>query len=530
VRQTTHDALIVGAGMAGLTAAAFLAREGRSVLLCEKEARCGGLVGSFRRDGFVFDSGIRALENSGILFPMLRRLGIDMEFFRSTVSLGVEDTVMRLPDSGSVEAYEKFLLGLFPESAADVGRIVADIRRFMGYLDVLYGIDNPMFLDMRKDRDYVTRKILPWVVRYLFTAPKIARLQGPVDEYLERRTSNRVLRDMIAQHFFAKTPTFFAMSYLSLYLDYHYPRGGVGAVPERLVSFITSRGGQIRNLVEVVEVDPVSRTATDSAGAVHPYRELIWAADVNRLYRAVDSPGALGPRVRDAVAGARRELAGKRGGDSVLMVYAAVDLPPEHFASICTGHFFYTPRKTGLSSMPPAPPVSSRTGMERWLEDFFALTTYEISIPVLRDASLAPEGKTGLVISTLFDYHIARTAREMGWYAEFKELCGALTIRNLDASIYPGIEERLLFSVCATPLSVARIAGTTDGAITGWAFTNSKIPAERTMTRIVGAVSTPIPHVSQAGQWTFTPAGFPIAILTGKVAADRAIRALRRHR
>ena len=528
--RTTHDALIVGAGMAGLTAAAFLAREGWSVLLCEKEARCGGLVGSFSRDGFVFDSGIRALENSGILFPMLRRLGIDMEFVRSTVSLGVEDTVMRLPDSSSVEEYEKFLIGLFPESAADVRRIVADIRRFMRYMDVLYGIDNPMFLDMREDRDYVIRKILPWVVRYLFTAPKIARLQKPVDEYLERRTSNRVLRDMIAQHFFRKTPTFFAMSYLSLYLDYHYPLGGIGAVPERLVRFITSRGGKIRNQTEVVHVDPASRTATDSAGGVYHYRELIWAADVNRLYRAVDSPRATEPRVRGAAAGTRRELAGKRGGDSVLMVYAAVDLPPGHFASICTGHFFYTPRKTGLSSMPSAPPVTTRPGMERWLEEFFALTTYEISIPVLRDASLAPEGKTGLVISTLFDYDIARAAREMGWYAELKELCGALTIGNLDATIYPGIKERVLFQVCATPLSVARIAGTTDGAITGWAFTNESVPAERTMTRIARAVSTPIPHVSQAGQWTFTPAGFPIAILTGKVAADRAIKALRRHR
>jgi hypothetical protein len=69
-----------------------------------------------------------------------------------------------------------------------------------------------------------------------------------------------------------------------------------------------------------------------------------------------------------------------------------------------------------------------------------------------------------------------------------------------------------------------------DGAITGWAFTNESVPAERTVTRIARAVSTPIPHVSQAGQWTFTPAGFPIAILTGKAAADRVIKALKRRR
>jgi phytoene dehydrogenase-like protein len=320
------------------------------------------------------------------------------------------------------------------------------------------------------------------------------------------------------------------MSYISLYLDYHYPRGGIGAVPDRLVRFITACGGEVRNQTEVVHVDPASRTATDGAGGVYHYRELIWAADANRLYRAVDIPRATRPRVRSATAGRKRELAGKRGGDSVFIVYAAVDLPPAHFASICTGHFFYTPRKTGLSSMPSAPREKTRPGMERWLEEFFALTTYEISIPVLRDASLAPEGRTGLVISTLFDYDIARAAEEMGWYAEFKELCAALAIGNLDATIYPGVKGKVLFQVCATPLSVARIAGTTDGAITGWAFTNESVPAERTMTRIVGAVSTPIPHVSQAGQWTYTPAGFPIAILTGKVAADRVIKSLKRRR
>ena len=33
----TYDAIIVGGGMAGLTAAAFLAKAGKSVLLCEKE-------------------------------------------------------------------------------------------------------------------------------------------------------------------------------------------------------------------------------------------------------------------------------------------------------------------------------------------------------------------------------------------------------------------------------------------------------------------------------------------------------------
>ena len=59
------DTVIVGAGASGLTAAAYLAKYGHSVLLCEKEAYCGGLINSFTRDGFTFDGGIRALEDAG---------------------------------------------------------------------------------------------------------------------------------------------------------------------------------------------------------------------------------------------------------------------------------------------------------------------------------------------------------------------------------------------------------------------------------------------------------------------------------
>ena len=62
--------------MAGLTAAAYLSQAGLKVLLCEKEKKTGGLVNSFEYKGFTFDGGIRAIENSGILSPMLKQLGI----------------------------------------------------------------------------------------------------------------------------------------------------------------------------------------------------------------------------------------------------------------------------------------------------------------------------------------------------------------------------------------------------------------------------------------------------------------------
>ena len=43
-----YDAIIVGGGIAGLTSAAFLAKSGYKVMLCEKENHIGGLVSSFK--------------------------------------------------------------------------------------------------------------------------------------------------------------------------------------------------------------------------------------------------------------------------------------------------------------------------------------------------------------------------------------------------------------------------------------------------------------------------------------------------
>ena len=53
------DVIVTGAGIAGLTAAALLARSGLKVVLLEKQSRPGGYFMGFKRKGFVFDSSIQ---------------------------------------------------------------------------------------------------------------------------------------------------------------------------------------------------------------------------------------------------------------------------------------------------------------------------------------------------------------------------------------------------------------------------------------------------------------------------------------
>jgi phytoene dehydrogenase-like protein len=523
-----YDAIVVGGGIAGLTAAAYLSKSGLRTLLCEKEPACGGLVSSFERDGFIFDGGIRAMENSGVLLPMLKHLGVELELVKNHVSLGIEDRVIRFESEASLADYQALLEGLYPQSKAEIARIIEQIRLIMQYMQVQYGINNPIFLDFKEDRDYLLKKILPWMVKYALTVPKITAFNQPVVDFLRKYTSNQSLVDIITQHFFQQTPAFFALSYINLYLDYNYPLGGTGKLVEKMTGFIERHGGEIRTKTDIRLVDPGNRTVVDDQGNPYQYGQLVWAADLKSFYRLISLEHIHDQTVKDAILRRQSELADKVGNDSVYTVYLAVDLDKSYFARIASEHFFYTPSRRGQSQAGPAPLQAERDEIERWLEAFFALTTYEISIPVLRDPSLAPAGQSGLIVSVLFDYALTRRIQEMGWYEPFKALCERCVVATLDGSIYPGLQQAVLQQFSATPLTMERLAGNSEGAITGWSFTNQPMPAESRLPKILNAIATPVPGVFQAGQWTYSPAGLPISIITGKLAADRVIKETRK--
>ena len=51
------SAIVIGAGIGGIAAAAHLARRGLAVTVVEKNAQPGGRCGRFERDGHKFDTG-----------------------------------------------------------------------------------------------------------------------------------------------------------------------------------------------------------------------------------------------------------------------------------------------------------------------------------------------------------------------------------------------------------------------------------------------------------------------------------------
>lgn len=533
------DVIVVGGGIAGLTAAAYVARSEHSVAVFEKQPTLGGYVGSFEKEGFSYDQGIRSIESSGIVFPMMKELGLELEFVKSIVSLGIGTQMIYVDGPESIERYEAMLCDAFASDRDDVGRIMGEIRKIMGYMDILYAIDNPLFLDIKSDPKYLLKTFLPWFAKYVRIMPKLSKLNDPVVEYLRKFTSNEQLIDIISQHFFKNTPTFFALSYFGLYLDYNYPMGGMKTVVRAMERYITEHGGTFFAEHAIEHIDVQSHTVIDRHGLSHTYGKLIWAADAKKLYDTVNYDGITNHTLRNNLVQRRTFLVDKHGSDSIYSLFLAVDIPVEYFASKCSAHCFYTPDTQGISSITgdiaakiascsvDVPVEEGKRQLLRWLEQYFSHTTYEISFPAMRDPKLAPPGKTGMIISMLFDYAIAKYAADTQWYAEFKEFCDTTILGVLQRALFPSLSEHIIDRFSASPVSMERITGNLEGAITGWAFTNKPFPAVNNLKHIMKATDTPIPGVYQAGQWTFGPAGLPISVMTGRMAADKVIKALK---
>ncbi len=534
--MTSYDVIVVGSGIAGLTSAAYLTRAKKKVLVCEQAEKVGGLVNSFVRDGFLFDGGIRAMENSGIVLPMLRQLGIPVEFHKSPVSIRVQDQVIRLTGKESLDEYGLMLKKLFPDHGDDIDAIIEEIRKVMGYMDVLYGIDNPYFMDFRKDRKYFLKEVIPWLFRYHRNIRKASKLREPIQIYLQRFTSNQALIDIIAQHFFRGTPAFFALSYFSLYLDYFYPRGGTVTDTDLLAKDIIAHGGEIMTQTEVIAIDPNQGTIETRDGKRFFYQFMIWATDSKQMFHATRFDRLATRSQKIHFSNTQSLVEKSHPGDSVHTLFLSVNLPKEQIGPIVGSHMFFTPSLSGLSASPLSLIQSvdgqftdQQSDIQKWVLTYLENTTYEISVPAMRYSDLAPEGKTGIIVSTLMDYSLVSHIARHSWYEDYKRFCEHHIVEILDRTLIPGLKSHLISVISSTPLSIEKWTGNAGGAITGWSFTDPVCPAMNGFQQIAKAVITPIPGILQAGQWSFSPSGLPVSVLTGKLAADR-ILANKNHR
>lgn len=482
---------------------------------------------SFERDGFHFEAGARALVNAGLVKPLINEFKLDMEILPNPITLGIEDRMLKIEGEKSLYLYDDMLKDLYPDSKVEINKIIQTIQKIMEDMKVLYGVENPLIVKKKRFGLTMFPSIVVYMLKYIRTMYRINKMTTPFEDYLDTLTSNQSLKDIIGQHFFRKTPLFFALSYFALYNEYIYPKGGVGAFTKKLVSTLESLGGEVCQKTEIIDVDAQKKILRDATGNEFLYNKMIWTGDLKALYR-MTSADSIPKDSLEKFSTLKEAILAHKGAESVFSVFIATDLPPEYFREKASGHVFYTPNRQGLGIIHTTElqellqkwDTVQKKDIYTWLERFCQYNTFEISIPVIRDIDTAPPGKTGLIVSTLFDYELICRIRDRGWYDEFKKRMEELFITTLSLSIYPKLKESILFSFSASPLSIFDKVGSSEGSIVGWSFEGT-IPVVTKMLNLANSVKTNIPDVYAAGKWVYSPAGGPTAIMTGRIAAKQ---------
>jgi phytoene dehydrogenase-like protein len=122
------DVVVVGAGLAGLAAATYLARAGRTVVVVDKAAVPGGRARTVCRAGFDFNVGAHALYRGGAATSVLRELGVVVSGGRPTGAGGyaVRDGVPHTLPIGLVSLVTTGLLRA--REKIEAARLLAGLR------------------------------------------------------------------------------------------------------------------------------------------------------------------------------------------------------------------------------------------------------------------------------------------------------------------------------------------------------------------------------------------------------------------
>lgn len=451
------DVVVVGAGIGGLTCAAYLSQLGRRVIVVDQHSIAGGNASIFTHEGYEFDVGVHYIGDCGPggAFPsMLEPLGIELEFNELDPDgydnyYFADGTTFRMPKG--IERFRSMLHEQFPDEKQCID----------AYVDTVHDIDAEL-----------TGGKPPEV----FLQHMDTTLGSFLDQY---RPTPRLSTILAAQHgVYALPPSeasliMHALVVMHYFKGAYYPKGGGQVFADRLCEVIRRNGGDVvlrstvrRILVEdgrAVGIDLHAPSPERAKGVPDEIRApiVISNADLKRtvldLVGAEHFPGEYVERVE-----------GFEMALPIFVVYLVLDrdLGAEGFSN---GNLFYC----GTDDIEGA-----YASLEAGRLDEQAMVY--ITLSSLKDPSndrLCRPGQTNLQVMTL-------APRDHGfWGVEGGPVAGERYRRNgvyltrkkemrdaavaAAAEIIPGLEDSIVYEETATPITHERYIRSTGGTSYG---------------------------------------------------------------
>ncbi len=238
--------VVVGAGLAGLSAACHLAGDGHDVTIVERGHEPGGRNGTLRHDGFTFDTGPTVLTMPHLIDRALGRIGRNLT---DLVPLKRLDPAYRavyhdgseLHVRGTVEATTAEIRSRIGEEDA------AAFGDFVAWLEELYHLEMPHFIERNFDSvlDLLSRPAEALALLRLGGFDRLGRAVG------KRFRDDRLTRLFTFQAMYAgmapadALAIYAVITYMDSIAGVYFPEGGMHAVPSAMAAALTDAGVRI---------------------------------------------------------------------------------------------------------------------------------------------------------------------------------------------------------------------------------------------------------------------------------------------
>lgn len=467
------DALIVGAGLAGLTAGAYITVAGKRVLVLEYGDVVGGSTHVFRRRGqWEFDVGIHHLGNcgpDGLLPALFRGLGLQdrVEF----LPMGPDCIeVHRFPGLESrvpigLENFEAHLIATFP----------ADTRGIRRFMRVMRGIGSA--LDLGKTPASAVG-LASFALRAKHHAPWTLMPLQRLFAFCELSPEAQLALSMESFLYMAppsRAPVGMHAAFLWAFVERgpYYPRGGGQMLSAHLADVIRTHGSEVRTKAQVsrILVDGGRVTGVElQNGETVLAPVVVSTADLKKTVFELVGPQHFRPRKVRRV---------REGRMCLPWFNAYIGLDVDLKDRIPNTDYFSFPT---WDSFEDVWTMLSRRGTrtDSWLDDLARRLPAYIHTSNVKDPDnprYAPPGHTALeVMAPITGDHAAwglsqppgthDDYRRNSQYLELKEHLTDVMVQRLEEAI-PGTKEHVVFREAGTPITQERYTLPTEGSAYG---------------------------------------------------------------